>query len=181
MSTATATSTAVRALTIDQAHSEITFQVRHLLSKVRGRFSAFAGTITFDAANPAASSVNVNIQSASIDTNEAQRDGHLKGADFFASDTYPTVSFVSQSITSTGGDQYNVEGDLTIRDVTKRITVPVSFLGTAKDPWGNEKVAFEAEFTINRKEFGLNWNAALETGGFLVGDDVKIALAIQAA
>ncbi|MFN7981247.1 MAG: YceI family protein [Vicinamibacterales bacterium] len=179
MSTATAPS--VRTLNIDLAHSEITFQVRHLLSKVRGRFSAFGGTITYDAANPTASSVNVNIQSASIDTNEPQRDGHLKGADFFAADTYPTSSFVSHSIASTGKDQYSVEGDLTIRDVTKRITVPVSFLGTAKDPWGREKVAFEAEFTINRKEFGLNWNAALETGGFLVGDDVKVTLAIQAA
>lgn len=180
MSTATAPA-AARTLTIDQSHSEITFQVRHLLSKVRGRFSAFGGTIVYDAANPAASSVNVSIQSTSIDTNEPQRDGHLKGADFFAADTYPTVTFASRTIASTGSNQYSVEGDLTIRDVTKRITVPVSFLGTAKDPWGNEKVAFEAEFTINRKDYGLNWNAALETGGFLVGDDVKVTLAIQAA
>lgn len=177
----TATATAARTLNIDLAHSEVAFQVRHLLSKVRGRFSAFGGTITYDAANPTASSVNVIIQSASIDTNEPQRDGHLKGADFFAAETYPTVAFVSHSITSTGKDQYSVEGDLTVRDITKRITVPVSFLGTAKDPWGNEKVAFEAEFTINRKDYGLNWNAALETGGFLVGDDVKVTLAIQAA
>ena len=177
----TATAPAVRTLTIDLAHSEITFQVRYLLSKTRGRFSGFGGTITYDAANPTASSVNVTIQTASIDTNEPQRDTHLKADDFFAVETYPTASFVSHSIVSTGKDQYSVEGDLTIRDVTKRITVPVSFLGTAKDPWGREKVAFEADFTINRKEFGLNWNAALETGGFLVGDDVKVTLAIQAA
>ncbi len=171
----------VRAFTIDQSHSEVTFQVRHLLSKVRGRFSEFAGTIAFDKANPSASSVSVTVQATSIDTNEPKRDGHLRSDDFFSVEKFPVLSFASTKVVATGSDQYTVEGDLTIRDVTKRIEVPVSFLGTAKDPWGNEKVAFEAELTVNRKEFGLNWNAALETGGFLVGDDVKVGLAIQAA
>jgi polyisoprenoid-binding protein YceI len=177
----TATATTVRTYAIDKSHSEVTFQVRHLITKVRGRFSDFSGTIDFDAANPTNSKVNFTIQTASIDTNEPNRDAHLKGDDFFAADTFPTLTFASATIARKGGDDYNVEGDLTIRDVTRRIVLPVTHLGTAKDPWGNEKLAFEAETTINRKEFGLNWNAALETGGFLVGDEVKISLQIQAA
>jgi polyisoprenoid-binding protein YceI len=177
----TATATATRTFSIDTSHSEVTFQVRHLLTKVRGRFSDFSGTIEFDAANPASSTVTFSIQAASIDTNEPNRDAHLKGDDFFSADKYPTLTFTSVTITPKGGDDYDVEGDLTIRDVTKRIVLPVTHLGTAKDPWGNEKLAFEAETTINRKAFGLNWNAALETGGFLVGDEVKISLQIQAA
>ena len=176
-----ATATAVRTFTIDQSHSDVEFQVRHLLSKVRGRFAQFAGTIEFDADRPEASVVNVTIQSASIDTNEPKRDGHLKSDDFFAVDTFPTLSFVSTAVTSKRDGQYVVEGDLTIRDVTKQVLLPVTFLGAAKDPWGNQKLAFEAEITINRKDFGLNWNAALETGGFLVGDEVKVSLSIQAA
>jgi polyisoprenoid-binding protein YceI len=177
----TATATAVRTYAIDKSHSEVTFQVRHLITKVRGRFSDFSGTIEFDAANPVKSTVNFAIQTASIDTNEPNRDAHLRGDDFFAADRFPTLTFASVAITGKSGDDYNVEGDLTIRDVTRRIVLPVTHLGTAKDPWGNEKLAFEAETTINRKEFGLNWNAALETGGFLVGDEVKISLQIQAA
>ena len=181
MSIATATATPVRTFSIDQAHSEVAFQVRHLLSKVRGRFSDFAGTIAFDAAHPEASAVNVTIQAATINTNEPKRDGHLRSDDFFAVETFPTLTFVSARVTAHRDGQYSVEGDLTIRDVTKRVILPVTFLGAAKDPWGNEKVAFEAETTINRKDYGLNWNAALETGGFLVGDEVKVSLSIQAA
>ena len=177
----TATATAVRTFTIDQSHSDVEFQVRHLLSKVRGRFAGFAGTIEFDAERPEASVVRVTIQAASIDTNEPKRDAHLKSDDFFSVDTFPTLSFVSTAVTSKRDGQYVVEGDLTIRDVTKRILLPVTYLGAAKDPWGNQKLAFEGEITINRKDFGLNWNAALETGGFLVGDEVKVSLSIQAA
>jgi polyisoprenoid-binding protein YceI len=177
----TATATAVRTFTIDQSHSDVEFQVRHLLSKVRGRFADFGGTIDFDAERPEASVVRVTIQAASIDTNEPKRDAHLKSDDFFAVDTFPTLSFVSTGVTSKRDGQYVVEGDLTIRDVTKRILLPATYLGAAKDPWGNQKLAFEAEITINRKDFGLNWNAALETGGFLVGDEVKVSLSIQAA
>lgn len=177
----TAITSSVRTYSIDKSHSEVTFQVRHLITKVRGSFSDFSGTIEFDAADPARSKVNVSIQASSIDTNEPNRDTHLKSDDFFAADKYPTLTFVSTSITSKGDNLYHVEGDLTIRGVSKHIVLPVTHLGTAKDPWGNEKVAFEAETTINRKDFGLNWNAALETGGFLVGDDVKVSLQIQAA
>lgn len=177
----TATATTARTFTIDKSHSEVTFQVRHLITKVRGHFEDYAGTIEFDAANPANSKVNVTIQVASIDTKDAQRDGHLKSDDFFSAEKFPTITFVSTKITPKGGEDFQVEGDLTIRDVTKSVVLPVTHLGTAKDPWGNLKLAFEGETTINRKEFGLNWNAALETGGFLVGDEVKIGLQIQAA
>ena len=177
----TATASAVKTYAIDKSHSEVTFQVRHLITKVRGHFEDYAGTIEFDAANPANSKVNVTIQVASIDTKEAQRDGHLKSDDFFSAETFPTITFVSTKITPKGGEDFQVEGDLTIRAVTKSVVLPVTHLGTAKDPWGNLKLAFEGETTINRKEFGLNWNAALETGGFLVGDEVKIGLQIQAA
>ena len=178
---ATATATPVRTFAIDQSHSEVAFQVRHLLSKVRGRFSDFSGTITFDKEHPEASAVNVTIQAATIDTSEPKRDAHLESDDFFAVATFPTLTFVSTGVRANSDGQYRVEGDLTIRDVTKRVVLPVTFLGIAKDPWGNEKVAFEAETTINRKDYGLNWNAALETGGFLVGDEVKVILSIQAA
>ena len=165
---------------IDKAHSEAAFQVRHLLTKVRGRFSDFAGTIEFHPERPAAGGVTFTIQAASIDTNQPDRDAHLRSDDFFAVEQHPTLTFVSRAIAPAGTDAFNVEGDLTIRGVTRRIVLPVSYLGSAKDPWGNEKLAFEAETTINRKDFGLNWNAVLETGGFLVGDEVRIVVSIQA-
>jgi polyisoprenoid-binding protein YceI len=174
------TATATRTYQIDKSHSEATFQVRHLLTKVRGRFSEFEGTIDVDEAQHERGSVSLTIQAASIDTNEPARDAHLRSADFFAVDEFATLTFTSTQIVPAGGDRFNVTGDLTIRGVTKRIVVPVTLLGKATDPWGNERLAFEAEFTINRKDFGLNWNAALETGGFLVGDDVRVTLSIQA-
>ena len=176
----TATDTALQTYDIDAAHSEATFTVRHLITKVRGHFSDFAGTITFDAANPVNSTVSFTIQAASIDTNQKDRDAHLRSADFFETETYPTITFTSTGITPAGGDAYRVTGQFTVRDVTKEITLPVTFLGQARDPWGNERIAFEAEYTLNRKDYGLNLNAALETGGFLVGDDVKISLSVQA-
>jgi polyisoprenoid-binding protein YceI len=178
---ATTTATAVRTFQVDKAHSEVAFQVRHLITKVRGRFTDFGGTIEFDVEHPAQSTVNFVIQAASIDTAESNRDVHLRSEDFFASEKYPTLTFTSTKITPRAADIYDVEGDLTIRGVTKRVVLPVTHLGAAKDPWGNEKIAFEAEVTINRKDYGLNWNAALETGGFLVGDEVKVSLQIQAA
>lgn len=180
MTSATSGTTALRTFTIDTAHSELSFQVRHLLTRVRGQFLQFAGTIDFDRDAPVNSRVQLTIQASSIDTNEEARDRHLRSDDFFGVETYPTITFSSTAITSRGEDRYDVEGDFTIRDVTRRIVLPVTYLGTAKDPWGNEKLAFEAETTLDRKEYGLKWNAALETGGFLVGDEVRISLAIQA-
>jgi len=177
----TATATAVRTFQVDKSHSEVDFQVRHLITKVRGRFTDYSGTIEFHAEHPAESKVNITIQAASIDTAEPKRDAHLRSDDFFAAEQFPTLTFTSTKITPRKGDLYDVEGDLTIRGITRRVVLPVTHLGTAKDPWGNEKLAFEAETTIDRKDFGLTWNATLETGGFLVGDEVKVSLQIQAA
>jgi polyisoprenoid-binding protein YceI len=176
----TQTATALRTLAIDRSHSEVGFQVRHLLSKVRGRFTDFDGTIEFDEANPAASRVDVTIQARSIDTGEPDRDKHLRSGDFFDVETYPTLTFTSTAVTPRGEHTYDVAGDLTIHGATRQVTLPASFLGSAQDPWGQTKFVFEGELTLNRKDFGLTWNAALETGGFLVGDEVKVTLSIQA-
>ena len=170
-----------RTFQIDKTHSEATFQVRHLLSKVRGRFADFAGTIQFDEAAPSSSTVAFTIQAASIDTSTPDRDAHLRSDDFFAVEAYPTITFTSTGVTARGGNDYDVAGVLTMRGVAKPVVLPITYLGTAKDPWGNEKLAFEGEATLNRKDFGLNWNAAIEAGGFLVGDDVKVSLSLQAA
>lgn len=178
--TTTTTATATQTYQMDKAHSEAAFQVRHLLSKVRGTFQDFEGTIEFDAAEPARSSVRFTIQAASVNTNQPERDAHLRSADFFSVEEYPTLTFVSESITPSDGQAFDVVGTLTIRGVAKTISLPVTFLGHAKDPWGNARIAFDGEITLNRKEFGLTWNAALETGGFLVGDEVKVSLQVQA-
>jgi polyisoprenoid-binding protein YceI len=175
------TATATRTFSIDKAHSDAAFQVRHLISKVRGRFTDFDGAIAFDEAHPERSTVEFTIQAGSIDTGTPDRDAHLRGEDFFAVDKYPTIAFRSTSIAAKGGERFDVIGDLTIRGVTRQVAIPVDFLGTATDPWGNQKIAFEGELTLNRKDFGLNWNAAIETGGFLVGDEVRVSLQIQAA
>jgi polyisoprenoid-binding protein YceI len=175
------TATAIRTYQIDKAHSEAVFQVRHLITKVRGRFSEFSGEIAFDEGAPERSSVTFRIDTASIDTNSADRDAHLRSDDFFAVERFPALTFASTAIAKRSDTEFEVEGELTIRDVTRRVTLPVSLLGKATDPWGAEKLAFETGITINRKDFGLNWNAALETGGFLVGDEVKIDVSVQAA
>jgi len=180
MPTHTATATAVRTFTIDKTHSEVTFQVRHLVTKVRGRFSDFSGAVQFDEAEPDKSSVSLTINAASIDTGTPDRDVHLRSDDFFAVDKYPTITFTSSRVTKKSGELFDVEGTLTIRDTAKTLTLPVTHLGAAVDPWGNTRVGFETEITINRKDFGLNWNAALEAGGFLVGDEVKISVSVQA-
>lgn len=178
--TTTATNTTARPYAIDPAHSEAAFQVRHLVTRVRGRFRDLEGTLTVDQERPDLSSVKATIQAASIDTAQPDRDTHLRSGDFFAVDQFPTITFASTRVAKTGSDTFDVTGDLTIRGVTRTVTLPVTYLGAAKDPWGNERLGFEAELTINRKDYGLTWNAALETGGLLVGDDVKISLAVQA-
>jgi polyisoprenoid-binding protein YceI len=176
----TQTTVAVRPLEIDRSHSEVAFQVRHLLSKVRGRFTDFAGTIQFDPAHPEESRIDVVIQAASIDTAERDRDAHLRSADFFDVEQFPTLTFKSTSIASRGHNTYDVAGELTIHGVTKPVTLDATYLGAARDPWGNTRSVFEGELTLNRKDYGLTWNAALETGGFLVGDEVKVTLEVQA-
>jgi polyisoprenoid-binding protein YceI len=177
---ATTTDSATRTYKIDKAHSEAVFQVRHLVTKVRGRFTDFEGTVQINEEKPELSSVEFTIHATSIDTAEKDRDTHLRSADFFEVEKFPTITFRSKRVIKKSADAYDVVGDLTIHGVTKEITLPVTHLGKAKDPWGNERVGFEAEITLNRKDFGLNWNAALEVGGFLVGDEVKVSLSIQA-
>jgi polyisoprenoid-binding protein YceI len=174
------TTTAIRTFSVDKDHSEAAFQVRHLISKVRGRFTDFEGTIAIDEEHPEHSSVEATIQATSIDTSQADRDTHLRSADFFSVEQFPTLTFKGTRVVLSGPETFQVTGDLTIRGVTKSVMVPVRFLGIAKDPWGKERAGFEAEFRINRKDFGLTWNAALETGGFLVGDEVTISLSVEA-
>jgi polyisoprenoid-binding protein YceI len=161
---------------VDKAHSEAVFQVRHLVTRVRGRFTDFSGTIQFDETHLEQSKVALTINAASVDTGTADRDTHLKSDDFFAVDKFPTLTFVSSRIVKKDAERFDVVGTFTIRDVSKEIT----FLGRAKDPWGNARVGFEGEITVNRKDYGLAWNATLETGGFLVGDEVKITVSLQA-
>jgi polyisoprenoid-binding protein YceI len=176
----TTTTTALRTFVIDKTHSEVIFQVRHLVTKVRGRFGDFSGTVVFDPALPQASSITFTVDAKSVDTNAVDRDQHLRSEDFFAADTYPALTFVSSQVTKKGDDRFDVAGTLTIRGVAKQVTLPVTYLGEARDPWGNTRVGFETEITVNRKDYGLTWNSALETGGFLVGDEVKISVSAQA-
>ena len=172
---------AVRAdvYTIDKGHSEVSFQVRHLVTQVRGGFNDYEGTINLDPANLEKSSVDFKIKAASIDTNLPDRDKHLKGEDFFFVEKYPDITFKSKGIKKTGKDTYDVAGTLTMRGVSKEVTLPVTFLGTVKDPWGNEKAGFATDLTLNRKDYGINWNAALDNGGVVLSDDVKIEINLE--
>jgi polyisoprenoid-binding protein YceI len=174
------TSTSTRTFAIDKSHSEALFTVRHLITKVRGRFNEFEGTIQFNQEHPEQSSVNFSIDAGSVDTNDVNRDTHLRSGDFFDVERFPRITFTSTGITAIDQDQFAVAGTLSVHGVSQDVVLPVVFAGLAKDPWGNERAGFESELTLNRKDFGLNWNAALETGGFLVGDEVRITLSIQA-
>lgn len=171
---------ATGAWNVDKVHSEVSFQVRHFVSKVRGRFGDFSGTIRIDAAKPEASSVEFTIRTASIDTNEPKRDAHLKSPDFFDAEKYPEIRFVSKRVVPKSDTSYDVAGDLTMHGVTKEVTLPVTFHGVAKDAWGGERAGFETGTTLNRKDYGINWNKALDQGGFMLGDDVTVSVNIEA-
>lgn len=178
----TETSTATSTWTIDPAHSLIEFSTKHMMfTTVKGRFADIEGTITLDEANPEQSSAQATIDAASIDTRAEQRDVHLKSADFFDVEKYPTLTFKSTGVEVEGNERAKVTGDLTIKDVTRPVTLDVTLNGYGKNPYGQEVAGFTAETTINRKDFGLNWNVALEAGGMLVSDTIKITLEIQAA
>jgi polyisoprenoid-binding protein YceI len=164
----------------DKAHTTVGFQVRHIVSNVGGKFRDFAGTIRVDRVKPESSSVEFTIQAASIDTSEAKRDEHLKSPDFFDVANQPTITFKSTAVKPTGKDAYEVTGNLTMRGVTKLITLPVTLLGEGKDPWGNEKIGFETSTTLNRKDYGINWNKTLDQGGVLVADEVKVQISVEA-
>jgi polyisoprenoid-binding protein YceI len=161
--------------TLDPAHTRIGFVARHaMVTKVRGAFNEFEGTATLDGANPANSSAQVTISAASIDTRNAQRDEHLRSNDFLSMDEYPRITFSSTGARQVDDSTFELTGDLTIKGVTNPITIPFSFEGAAKDPFGNLRVGFEGAVTINRKDYGITWNAALETGGVLVSDKVTL-------
>ena len=165
---------------IDPAHSEISFKVKHLMiSNVKGVFRKFSATISSDNEHPLTSDVKVSIDVASIETGDAGRDNHLRTSDFFHADEFPNIEFTGNSLVKTSGDEYRLIGNLTMRGVTHPVTLDVEFGGITKDPWGNEKAGLVVNGKINRKDWGLNYNAALEAGGVLLGEEIKINAEIQ--
>jgi polyisoprenoid-binding protein YceI len=167
--------------TLDPAHTRIGFVARHaMVTKVRGSFNEFEGTAVLDGANPANSHAEVTIKAASIDTRNAQRDEHLRSNDFLAMQEYPEITFTSTGARQVDDTTFELTGDLTIRGVTKPVTIPFSFEGAAKDPFGNLRAGFEGSVVINRKDWGVTWNAALEGGGVLVSDRVTLEFEISA-
>jgi polyisoprenoid-binding protein YceI len=165
---------------IDTAHSGINFSIRHMVvSKVRGRFAKYTGAVQLDADDLTGSALNVEIDASSIDTGVAQRDDHLRGADFFDVEQHPTLRYRSQRIEKLADERYRVLGQLTIRGITREVPLEVEYGGRATDPWGNERAGFTARASLSRKDFGLEWNQALEAGGVLVGDRVDIDIELE--
>jgi polyisoprenoid-binding protein YceI len=165
---------------LDKSHSAVEFIVRHLMiSKTRGRFASFEGEIELAPGSDVPNAINATIDVASIDTRDEQRDAHLKSADFFEVEKYPTLTFASTRVEG-APDNFKIYGHLTIHGVTKEVVLTASFEGRGSDPWGGERIGYSAHATVNRKDFGLNWNAPLETGGLLVGEEVKIELNVEA-
>ncbi|MDN5749463.1 MAG: YceI family protein [Pseudonocardia sp.] len=180
MTTATNAHTLSGDYALDPAHTRIGFVARHaMVTKVRGSFNEFAGTARIDGDDPARSTVEVTIQAASIDTRNADRDAHLRGADFLGLDEFPEITFRSTGVTWTGEDAFDLTGELTVRGTTRTVTVPFAVEGQATDPFGNVRVGFDGSTTISRKDFGLTWNAALETGGVLVSDKVTLEFEVS--
>jgi polyisoprenoid-binding protein YceI len=166
--------------TIDPAHTRLGFSARHaMVATVRGSFKEFTGTAHVDTANPAASKVELSIVANSIDTGQQQRDDHLRSGDFFESEQYPDITFTSTDV-SRDGDEWTVTGDLAIKGITHSIVVPFEFTGSAQDPFGNTRIGFEGEATIKRSDWGMSFNAALETGGVLVSDKIKLQFDVSA-
>ena len=165
---------------IDSAHSEVQFAVRHLMiSTVRGQFERFGGTVDLNEADPIRSSVEVRIEAASINTRNEQRDAHLRSPDFLDADQYPYITFKSKRVEQDDGSHGRIVGDLTIRDVTNEVTLEVEYAGQATTPWGTTSAGFSAQTKINRSDWSLNWNQALEAGGVLVGEEIKISIEIE--
>jgi polyisoprenoid-binding protein YceI len=172
---------AVTRWAIDASHTLAEFSAKHLMiTTVKGRFADVQGELVLDEADPAASSASLTIATASLETGDPKRDGHLRSADFFDVETFPSMAFRSTRVEPAGGDEYRVTGDLTIRGVTRPVTLAVELDGEARDPWGGTRRSFTAQTKINRKDFGLTWNVALESGGVLVGEQVKVTVYVQA-
>jgi polyisoprenoid-binding protein YceI len=167
---------------LDTAHSSVDFSVKHMMiANVKGTFNSFSAVIEAEPTDLTTAKIDFSIALSSVDTRNADRDNHLRSADFFDVEKYPTLTFKASSIQKTGNDEYNVTGNVSLHGVTKQETFTVTYEGTGKDPWGNMKVGFSVEGKIKRSDYGLKWNAALETGGVLVGDDIKVSLDIQAS
>ena len=167
--------------TIDPAHTEVGFSVKHLMiSTVRGRFGDVRGTITLDGSDLTRASVEAEIATATIDTRQEQRDAHLRSADFFEVEKHPTITFKSRGVQRIKGDRYRIAGDLTIRDITHEVVLEGTDEGRGRDPWGGERLAFSASTAIDRRDFGLTWNQALEAGGVLVSNEIKLSIDVQA-
>ena len=166
---------------LDTTHSRIGFMARHaMVTKVRGAFNEFEGTATLDFDDVVRSTASVTITAASIDTRQAQRDAHLRSNDFLAMDEFPVITFTSTAARQTSEAEFELDGDLTVRGVTQPVTIPFTFEGTSKDPYGNTRVGFEGAVVINRKDFGVSYNAALETGGVLISDKVTLEFEVSA-
>lgn len=181
MTTPTIPSSLTGTYAIDPAHSRIGFVARHaMVTKVRGSFNEFEGTGYLDAENPANSNAKLTIQAASIDTRNADRDGHLRSNDFFDMESYPEITFESTAVEPAGEGRFKVTGDLTIKGVTNPVDIEFEYTGSAVDPFGNQRVGFEGSTVVNRKDWGVNWNAALEAGGVLVGEKVTLELEVSA-
>jgi polyisoprenoid-binding protein YceI len=184
LSFSTAATAAPLTFDIDKPHSQVGFSIRHFFSKVPGQFKDFSGTIVMDEKNPAASSVEVAIQAASIFTDNEKRDAHLRSPDFFATDSFPMLTFKSTRVAPAGKDKYKVAGDLTMHGVTKPVVLDVEFLGMGQVGIGGQtmgtKAGYDATATLNRKDFGINWNKTLDQGGLMIGEDVAVSLHIEA-
>lgn len=185
MGLASAASAAPLTFDIDKVHSQVGFSIRHFFSKVPGQFKDFSGTILMDQSAPAASSVEVTIQATSISTENEKRDTHLRSPDFFAVDSFPTLTFKSTKVAPAGKDKYEVTGDLTMRGVTKSVVLEVEFLGMGQvgaggQNWGT-KAGFDATTSVNRRDFGINWNKTLDAGGVMLGESVAITLHVEAS
>jgi polyisoprenoid-binding protein YceI len=166
---------------VDPSHTDVQFAVRHfMISNTKGHFSGVSGTISLDESDFTNSSVDAVIETATINTRDENRDAHLKSADFFDVENYPQMTFKSTSIKKVNDEKYELTGDLTIKDVTKPVVLETEYNGRNTSPWGNEVISFSAETVIDRKDFGLTWNVALETGGWAVGDKVKISIDFEA-
>ncbi|CAN5517039.1 YceI family protein [soil metagenome] len=177
----TSTDTALQTYSVDPSHSQVGFTARHMgFSKVRGSFSAFDATIQMEGDDLSTLAAEATIETASITTNDEKRDAHLKSDDFFSADQYAQIAFKSREVSNVSGDSFTLLGDLTIRDKTVQVELDGTFLGTGTDPWGGQRIAFEAEGKISRKDFGLTWNQVLETGGVLVSDQIVLVLEVQA-
>lgn len=171
---------AVRTWQIDSTHTGVEFAVKHLMiSTVKGHFSDVSGSLSGDISNPETFDLNVKIGTASIDTRQAQRDAHLRSADFFDAETFPAIEFKGKRIEGDVAGEFKLFGDLTIRDVTRELVLNVSNQGSVVDPWGGERIGFSAKSKIDRRDFGLTYNQALEAGGFVVGDEIKISIDVE--